>query len=78
MWSSCDRQDDNDGLKKKKKRLFTIFGEKNHSRCGNCGSGDRISTSTKPLMHLQAGEKPLGFTSLQKLSFFPNWEKNYL
>ena len=63
---------------KKRKRLFTILGEKNHSRCGNFASGDRISTSTKPLMHLEAREKPLGFTSLQKLSFFPDWEKSYL
>lgn len=63
---------------KKKKRPFTILGEKNHSRCGNFASGDRISTSTKILMHLQAREKPLDFTSLQKLSFFPDWEKSYL
>lgn len=65
-------------LKKKKKGPFTILGEKNHSRCGNFASGDRISTSTKILMHLQAREKPLDFTSLQKLSFFPDWEKSYL
>ena len=63
---------------KKKKGPFTILGEKNHSRCGNFASGDRISTSTKILMHLQAREKPLDFTSLQKLSFFPDWEKSYL
>lgn len=65
------------GLKKKIKDYLQSW-ERKITVGVETGSGDRISASTKPVMHLQGGEKPLGFTSLQKLSFFPDWEKNYL